>query len=101
MLNLLSRALSETAWFSFHCMFLFVLKPSTRTVRCLLEICILYHGNWRPFECKTLRKLCHALLHAMVSKLSADSYPPHYPGFVQPIFVRWITIHWIADLSAV
>ena len=95
MLNLLSRALSETAWFSFHCICFYLF------IRCLLEICILYHGNWRPFECKTLRKLCHALLHAMVSKLSADSYPPHYPGFVQPIFVRWITIRWIADLSAV
>ena len=29
------------------------------------------------------------------------SYPPHYPGFVQPTFVRWITIRWIADLFAV
>ena len=90
MLKLLSRALSETAWFSFHCIcFYLFLNParaaSARTVRCLLEICILYHGNWRPFECKTLRKLCHVLLHAMVSKLSADSYPLHYPGFVQPI----------------
>ena len=60
--------------------------------------CCFFPNNTR--EQPRSRKPGITIATGWIAIYPSDSYPQRYPGFVQQLFIRWITIQWIAVLSA-
>ena len=56
------------------------------------------HVWWQKLFCDA-RAPIFTMATNRIAAYPVDSYPWHYPGFVQRLFIHWITIRWIAILS--